>query len=91
MNDSEKLSAKRIREWGNENPQLHADALKILALAERLESELDPDPTNDPEYVAAAAEMAKRCQCDPFYRPCCGVLYGGVCDQNKGDPQLNFA
>ncbi len=81
LTDSERLSLTRIRHWGPKSTMLYNDALKIADACERLAAELDPDPANDPEYQAFAAELAKRCRCaHPYTRPCDGLLAGGFCD-----------
>jgi hypothetical protein len=41
-----------------------------------------PDPTDDPAYHVFVESMVQYCKCEPLsFRPCDGVLAGGLCDQ----------
>lgn len=50
----------------------------------------ETDPYDTPEYQAFVEEMAKHCRCSPRYRPCDGVLAGGVCDQMVDEPDFDY-
>ena len=84
MNESVRISIKRIREWGPNSPMLHNDALKVADALEALEAHHAGDITSDPEYQAFVEEQAKYCRCS-HDSPCAGVLAGGMCDDIQLD------
>ncbi len=43
------------------------------------------NPYDTPEYQQFVSEMAKHCDCAERFKPCDGVLAGGVCDQIKDE------
>jgi len=43
------------------------------------------DPFNSPEYQAFVESMVPHCHCADRYRPCDGVLAGGLCDNMQDD------
>jgi hypothetical protein len=47
----------------------------------------ESDPYESPEYAAFAESMVPLCHCDAAYKPCDGVLAGGMCDRIKEDDQ----
>lgn len=40
----------------------------------------DEDPFQSEDYVRFVESMVPRCHCSERYRPCDGVLAGGLCD-----------
>lgn len=45
----------------------------------------DGDPFDSPDYAAFVESMVPHCRCDSQYRPCDGILAGGVCDEMHDD------
>lgn len=46
-----------------------------------------PDnPLDCPEYLEFVEKMSAHCHCDTQYRPCDGVLAGGLCDNIHDEP-----
>lgn len=43
------------------------------------------NPYATPEYQAFVSSMIPHCHCAERYRPCDGVLAGGVCDRIKDE------
>lgn len=43
------------------------------------------DPYNDVAYQEFVESMVPHCHCDERFRPCDGILAGGVCDQIKDE------
>lgn len=81
MNPSERLSIERIKTFGPDSPMLHNDALKVVALVERMVAAEIGDPESDPDYHAFVDGQLKNCRCSYRYAPCEGVLAGGRCDE----------
>lgn len=48
-----------------------------------------PDITEDEKYAAFVESMIPHCHCADQYKPCDGVLAGGLCDNMGNDPETD--
>lgn len=47
---------------------------------------MEASPCESDEYQAFVESMVPYCRCRESYRPCDGVLAGGLCDQIEDEP-----